>query len=318
MYIKQFIITASIKPFKQSTFFNIQMKILILLNVLFIFMFKLIIISVILNHPGILSKKIIKEVLTIKVFSGNIIMLLGKPNYKLGKTKNITERSAMSKSLEDYLKGIYLLKKRKHYSNKNLAEYLNISPASVSETIKKLSNEDYLISEGRNIKLTKKGSDIAVNIIRKHRVWEVFLVEKLGYDKDEIHEEAEVLEHVTSDKLLQKLEKFLFYPRECPHGSPIFYDSDGFNEANIMKLSDTEERDEIIILSVEDNIELYDYLREMDVTIKENYNIIRKDPFNGPIYLENSEKKVKIIAYDAAKMIEIYKKNTEENNEYEQ
>ena len=224
----------------------------------------------------------------------------------------------MSKSLEDYLKGIYLLKKRKQYSNKNLAEYLNISPASVSEMIKKLSNENYLILEGRNINLTKKGSDIAVNIIRKHRVWEVFLVEKLGYDKDEIHEEAEVLEHVTSDKLLQKLEKFLFYPKECPHGSPIFYDSDGFNEANIMKLSDTEERDEIIILRVEDNIELYDYLREMDVTIKENYNIIRKDPFNGPIYLENSEKKVKIIAYDAAKMIEIYKKNTEENNEYEQ
>ena len=224
----------------------------------------------------------------------------------------------MSKSLEDYLKGIYLLKKRKQYSNKNLAEYLNISPASVSEMIKKLSNENYLILEGRNINLTKKGSDIAVNIIRKHRVWEVFLVEKLGYDKDEIHEEAEVLEHVTSDKLLQKLEKFLFYPKECPHGSPIFYDSDEFNEANIMKLSDTEERDEIIILSVEDNIELYDYLREMDVTIKENYNIIRKDPFNGPIYLENSEIKVKIIAYDAAKMIEIYKKNTEENNEYEQ
>ena len=224
----------------------------------------------------------------------------------------------MSRSLEDYLKGIYLLKRRKQYSNKNLAEYLNISPASVSEMIKKLSNENYLILEGRNINLTKKGSDIAVNIIRKHRVWEVFLVEKLGYDKDEIHEEAEVLEHVTSDKLLQKLEKFLFYPKECPHGSPIFYDSDGFNEANIMKLSDTEERDEIIILSVEDNIELYDYLREMDVTIKENYNIIRKDPFNGPIYLENSEKKVKIIAYDAAKLIEIYKKNTEENNEYEQ
>ena len=223
----------------------------------------------------------------------------------------------MSRSLEDYLKGIYLLKRRKQYSNKNLAEYLNISPASVSEMIKKLSNENYLILEGRNINLTKKGSDIAVNIIRKHRVWEVFLVEKLGYDTDEIHEEAEVLEHVTSDKLLQKLEKFLFYPKECPHGSPIFYDSDGFNEANIMKLSDTEERDEIIILSVEDNIELYDYLREMDVTIKENYNIIRKDPFNGPIYLKNSQKKVKIIAYDAAKLIEIYKKNIEETDEYE-
>ena len=217
----------------------------------------------------------------------------------------------MSKSLEDYLKGIYLLKKRKQYSNKNLAEYLNISPASVSEMIKKLSNENYLISEGRNIKLTKKGSNIAVNIIRTHRVWEVFLVEKLGYDKDEIHEEAEVLEHVTSEKLLQKLEKFLFYPKECPHGSPIFYDSDEFSEENMMKLSEAEEDDEIVILSVEDNIELYDYLREMNITIRESYKVTKKDPFNGPIYLENSNKKIKIIAYDAAKLIEIYRKKYE-------
>ena len=139
----------------------------------------------------------------------------------------------------------------------------------------------------------------------------MFLVEKLGYDKDEIHEEAEVLEHVTSEKLLQKLEKFLFYPKECPHGSPIFYDSDEFSEENMMKLSEAAEEDEIVILSVEDNIELYDYLREMDITIKESYKVTKKDPFNGPIYLENSNKKIKIIAYDAAKLIEIYRKKYE-------
>lgn len=224
----------------------------------------------------------------------------------------------MSKSLEDYLKGIYLLKKRKHYSNKNLAEYLNISPASVSEMIKKLSNEDYLISEGRNIKLTKKGNDIAVNIIRKHRVWEVFLVEKLGYDKDEIHEEAEVLEHVTSDKLLQKLEKFLFYPKECPHGSPIFYDLKDFDEGNVIKLSEAEEDDEIVILSVEDNIELYDYLRDLNINLKEQYIVEKKDPFDGPIYLKSKENNKKIVAFNAATMIEVYKKNKDlEEIDYE-
>ena len=73
-------IAAPIKPFNQSTFFNIQIKILVLLDVLFIFMFKLILISVILKYLGILYKKIIEEDLTIKVFSGNIITLLGKPN----------------------------------------------------------------------------------------------------------------------------------------------------------------------------------------------------------------------------------------------
>lgn len=128
----------------------------------------------------------------------------------------------MSRSLEDYLKGIYTLKEKEQYSNKNLAEYLNISPASVSEMIKKLEKDNYVKINGREIELSEKGYTIAENIIRKHRVWEVFLVEKLGFSLEEIHEEAEKLEHVTSEKLLEKLEQFLFYPKECPHGSPIY------------------------------------------------------------------------------------------------
>lgn len=218
----------------------------------------------------------------------------------------------MSKNIEDYMKGIYMLKKRKRYSNKNLAEYLNISPASVSEMIKKLSGEDYLVLNGRDVKLTEKGNSIAMDIIRKHRVWEVFLVEKLGFDKSEIHEEAEKLEHVTSEKLLRKLEKFLFYPKECPHGSPIFYGSDEFNEENIIKLSEAEEDDEVILLNIEDNIELYDYLRELDIIIKESYTVMKKDPFKGPIYLQNGEGKVKILAYNASELIEVYRKKKDE------
>lgn len=128
----------------------------------------------------------------------------------------------MSRSLEDYLKGIYTLKEKEQYSNKNLAEYLSISPASVSEMIKKLEKDNYVKINGREIELSEKGYTIAENIIRKHRVWEVFLVEKLGFSLEEIHEEAEKLEHVTSEKLLEKLEQFLFYPKECPHGSPIY------------------------------------------------------------------------------------------------
>ena len=223
----------------------------------------------------------------------------------------------MSKSIEDYLKGIYTLKKNKQYSNKKLAEYLNISPASVSEMIKKLVNDDYLKENGKSVTLTEKGNDFALNVIRKHRVWEVFLYEKLGYGKDEVHPEAEALEHVTSDKLLKKLEKFLFYPKECPHGSPIFYGIKKFDEENIIKLSEAEEDDEIIILRVEDNIELYDYLRELNISIKEIYKIERKDPFDGPIYLSSKEKNIKAVAYNAAGMIEVYKKNqnTEETDD---
>ncbi len=224
----------------------------------------------------------------------------------------------MSKSIEDYLKGIYTLKKKKEYSNKKLAEYLNISPASVSEMIKKLVNEGYLTIEKKKVKLTEKGSNFALDIIRKHRVWEVFLFEKLGYDKEDVHKEAEILEHVTSNKLLQKLEKFLFYPKECPHGSPIFYDLKDFDEGNVIKLSEAEEDDEIVILSVEDNIELYDYLRELNINLKEQYIVEKKDPFDGPIYLKSKENSKKIVAFNAATMIEVYKKNKDlEEIDYE-
>ena len=224
----------------------------------------------------------------------------------------------MSKSIEDYLKGIYTLKKKKEYSNKKLAEYLNISPASVSEMIKKLVNEGYLTIEKKKVKLTEKGNNFALDIIRKHRVWEVFLFEKLGYDKEDVHKEAEILEHVTSNKLLQKLEKFLFYPKECPHGSPIFYDLKDFDEGNVIKLSEAEDDDEIVILSVEDNIELYDYLRDLNINLKEQYIVEKKDPFDGPIYLKSKENNKKIVAFNAATMIEVYKKNKDlEEIDYE-
>ena len=209
-------------------------------------------------------------------------------------------------------------KKKKEYSNKKLAEYLNISPASVSEMIKKLVNEGYLTIEKKKVKLTEKGSNFALDIIRKHRVWEVFLFEKLGYDKEDVHKEAEILEHVTSNKLLQKLEKFLFYPKECPHGSPIFYDLKDFDEGNVIKLSEAEEDDEIVILSVEDNIELYDYLRDLNINLKEQYIVEKKDPFDGPIYLKSKENSKKIVAFNAATMIEVYKKNKDlEEIDYE-
>ena len=224
----------------------------------------------------------------------------------------------MSRSIEDYLKGIYTLKKKKEYSNKKLSEYLNISPASVSEMIKKLVNDDYLTIEKKTVKLTEKGNRFALDIIRKHRVWEVFLFEKLGYDKEEVHKEAEILEHVTSNKLLQKLEKFLFYPKECPHGSPIFYDVKNFNEENIIKLSEAEEDDEVVILSVEDNIELYDYLRDLNINLKEKYIVDKKDPFDGPIYLKSKADYEKAVAFKAATMIKVYKKNEDtEEIDYE-
>lgn len=212
----------------------------------------------------------------------------------------------MSQSIEDYLKGILILKGKREYSNKNLAEYLNISPASVSEMIRKLEKEGYLIINKKEVTLTERGEIKAKGVIRRHRVWEVFLADKLGYSLEEIHDEAEILEHVMSEKLLRKLEKFLFYPQTCPHGGPIIYDYNNLNPDKIRQLSEVEVGDKITILKVEDNIELYDYLKELNVQINEKYVVKKIDPFNGPIYMFLNNETEKIVAYEAAKMVEVY------------
>lgn len=212
----------------------------------------------------------------------------------------------MSQSIEDYLKGILILKGKREYSNKNLAETLNVSPASVSEMIRKLEKEGYLIINKKEVTLTERGEIKAKGVIRRHRVWEVFLADKLGYSLEEIHDEAEILEHVTSEKLLRKLEKFLFYPQTCPHGGPIIYDYNNLNPDKIIQLSEVEVGDKITILKVEDNIELYDYLKELNVQINEKYVVKKIDPFNGPIYMFLNNETEKIVAYEAAKMVEVY------------
>ena len=212
----------------------------------------------------------------------------------------------MSQSIEDYLKGILILKGKRGYSNKKLAETLNVSPASVSEMIRKLEKEGYLIINKKEVTLTERGEIKAKGVIRRHRVWEVFLADKLGYSLEEIHDEAEILEHVTSEKLLRKLEKFLFYPQTCPHGGPIIYDYNNLNPDKIIQLSEVEVGDKITILKVEDNIELYDYLKDLNVQINEKYIVKKIDPFNGPIYMFLNDETEKIVAYEAAKMIEVY------------
>ncbi|WP_353095320.1 metal-dependent transcriptional regulator [Tissierella praeacuta] len=129
----------------------------------------------------------------------------------------------MNVSKEDYLKVIYELGGENNLvSNKDIANRLNISAPSVSEMIKKLLQDGYVeYTLYQGIKLTKYGTKEAKKIRNRHLLWEVFLVEKLGYNLDEIHEEAEKLEHVTSDILEEKLDRYLNYPKECPHGSKI-------------------------------------------------------------------------------------------------
>lgn len=127
-------------------------------------------------------------------------------------------------SEEDHLKAIFKIaeKEKRAVSTNSIASFLQTAPASVTDMIKKLAEKDLIIYQKyRGVTLSPNGNKVAISLIRKHRLWEVFLCEKLGFSWEEVHDVAEQLEHVQSDALINKLEKYLDYPKFDPHGDPI-------------------------------------------------------------------------------------------------
>lgn len=128
-----------------------------------------------------------------------------------------------SSSKENYLKAIFHLQKSDGVVTTNdVANELQTRPASVTDMLKKLKAQKLLIYERyKGFKLSQEGRKVALQIIRKHRLWEYFLVEKLQFGWDEVHEIAEELEHISSRKLIDRLDEFLDFPKTDPHGDPI-------------------------------------------------------------------------------------------------
>lgn len=175
---------------------------------------------------------------------------------------------------EDYIKAIYELGgHEKTVTNKELVERLNISAPSVSEMMRKLVVDEYVVyREYIGVMLTEKGIQKGWSMRKKHLLWEVFLVEKLGYSWEEVDQEAEDLEHATSDKLEEKLDVFLNHPKFCPHGSPITLDR-GYEFENLMdydqkigKIIRIKDQRDLILFCNENNLKIDDYIK-----------IIRKD-----------------------------------------
>ncbi len=128
-----------------------------------------------------------------------------------------------SSSKENYIKAVFHLQQEQESVTTNaLADALQTKPASVTDMLKKLKAQKVLQYEKyRGVKLTPEGKKIAVQIVRKHRLWEFFLVEKLQFGWEEVHEIAEELEHISSKKLIDRLDAFLDFPQHDPHGDPI-------------------------------------------------------------------------------------------------
>jgi DtxR family Mn-dependent transcriptional regulator len=180
---------------------------------------------------------------------------------------------------ENYLKAIYkfLENGEKKISTSVLAKHLGTAPASVTDMLQRLSEKKLISYEKyKGVSLTAAGKKIAVAIIRKHRLWEYFLVKKLGCKWDEVHEMAEQLEHVRSDELIEKLDQFLGRPRFDPHGDPIPDEHGRFQQVNSIPLSQVGRGEKVSITGVLDHGSSFlKYLSKHDISIGQK--VIVKD-----------------------------------------
>lgn len=194
-----------------------------------------------------------------------------------------------------YLITIYRLTRQSHYaSTKDIADMLGVSPPSVSERIKRLTREGYLNHvwrEGTN--LTEQGRHIAVNVLRKHRLIETFLVEMAGYEIDEIHDEACQIEHAISDRLADRLEMMLDQPDVDPHGHPIPSKEGQVATLSFQPLTDVSPGQTAVIHQVSDwDREQLSYLRSLDLVPGVEVHVVDQAPFDGPLMLELKGKTV--------------------------
>lgn len=194
----------------------------------------------------------------------------------------------LSYTEENYLKIIFALSypTEKEISTNDIAKSLDINPASVSDMLKKLKQKklvDYAKYQG--VSLTEEGRKIAVNIIRKHRIWETFLVDKLNFTWDEVHEVAEQLEHIQSNLLIERLYQFLSFPKFDPHGEPIPDEQGVFPKTeNWICLNSCDIQQKIQVKSItDDSSTLLQYLSKISVAIGGSIEILDKNIYDNSI-----------------------------------
>ena len=196
-------------------------------------------------------------------------------------------------SRDDYIIAIYECKERgETATNKLLCEMLNVKAASVTEMVKKLVESEDVYLENKDIYLTEKGRAAARTLLTKHRLWELFLVEHLGYSWQEVHADAEVLEHVTSENLKNRLNEFLHRPQHCPHGNEIYENHP--DPDRLICLADMKAGDKGTIHKVWDDKKLLEYLEEKDLALNDEIEIIEIDNFDNSVLLKKKGKQVYI------------------------
>ena len=202
----------------------------------------------------------------------------------------------MTPNKEDYLKCIYEIGTEvKKISNKEIASRMQVSPPAVTEMIKRMISEGLLVKDKfRGYLLTDLGSQLVSDLYRKHRLIEVFLLENLDYTTEEVHEEAEVLEHTVSEHFIDKLDHMLGNPKTCPHGGTIPPKGQLLIEAYQDRLSDVSEPGTYRLRRVQDSFELLNFLDQIQLTIGDDILFKGYDDYTGLYQLQIKDQDIQI------------------------
>lgn len=208
---------------------------------------------------------------------------------------------------ENYLKCIFknLEEKNTPVETNTIAFQLNAKPASVTDMLKKLSSKKMIqYKKYYGVTLTKTGKKIALNVIRKHRLWEFFLVQKLNFKWDEVHDIAEQLEHTQSDELIKRLDHFLGFPKFDPHGDPIPDEQGKIMTKETILLADLPEHKTATMAGVLDHSTLFlQQLNSLNIKIGVVLRVNVKNKYDHSIQLSINKKKSSFLSNDIAKNI---------------
>jgi DtxR family Mn-dependent transcriptional regulator len=205
----------------------------------------------------------------------------------------------LSYTEENYLKALFKItseNESKEAGTNELASILCVKPATVNDMLKKLKEKKLVDYERyRKITLTVIGNKKAIEIIRKHRLWETFLYQKLDFSWDEVHDVAEQLEHIQSEKLIDKLDKFLGYPKFDPHGDPIPSQKGEYLIPHKITLSNVEVGKRCTMVSVKDNSSTFlQYVDKVGLTLNADILILSKQDYDALMVIEVNGKQSSI------------------------
>jgi len=217
----------------------------------------------------------------------------------------------LSESEQDYLKAIYKLLRdppeQKSVSTNRLADYMNVAAPSVTNMLKNLADMKLVVYEPyRGVRLTREGEKIALEMIRHHRLVELYLAEALGVPWDQVDQEAEKWEHILSEDIEDRIDKFLGNPTHDPHGAPIPAKNGEIEYHDTVPLNNLEAGQEGTVSEVSDHDPaLLRYLSKLGMKPKTKIKVINKEPFQGPITVRIG-KENRIIGQEVAQYVLIH------------